>query len=104
MRYDPDHQGMARLLMQRDMARPGEDLAQRAIDYARSISPEVTGVYKDSFEVESHVEDGRQTVTIINTAPYASWVEWGGKGAEGQHILARTADWIEAESLSWRRR
>lgn len=103
VRYDPDHRGMARLLMQRDMANPTEDAAQQALQYARSISPEVTGNYKASFQIEHVIEDGRQTIIISNTSPYASFVEWGGRGAEGQHILARTADFIEANAVDWRR-
>ncbi len=104
MRYDPDHRGMARLLMNTKMDDPLLALAAEALQYARSISPHITGIYKNSFDVEAGVVDGRQTITLINTAPYASWVEWGGRGAEGQHILARTADWIEAQDVSWRRR
>lgn len=105
MRYDPDHQGMARLLMSRPMARPLEDVAAAALQYARSIAPVGdTGIYKNSFEAETTVMNGRETVIISNTAPYASFVEWGGRGTEGQHILARTADFIEADAVSWKRR
>ena len=104
MRYDPDHRGMARLLVSRGMAHPGEEAARQAIEYAKSISPERTGEYKRSFQIEHEITDGRQTIIIVNTAPYASWVEWGGRGYEGEHILARTADFIEANAVSWRRR
>lgn len=104
MRYNPDHRGMARLLMSRDMANPSEDAARRALQFAISISPEKTGHYKSSFQIEHQIEDGRQTIIISNTSDYASWVEWGGKGYEGMHVLARTADFIEADAVSWKRR
>ena len=104
MRYDPDHRGMARLLVQTSMANPLEGLAEDAIDYAMSISPVESGNYASSFEAHAEVEDGRQTVTIVNTADYASYVEWGGRGTEGHHVLAKVADFIEAESVSFARR
>lgn len=68
-----------------------ESSAEQAMGHARSISPVVSGEYRDSFRVEELVERDRAIARLVNDADHAAAVEWG----QQRHVLGRTADWIE---------
>lgn len=94
--YAPNHHGIGQLLKSDDMLATMESVAEAGADYARSISPVVTGEYAGAFEVAGEVLDERATGLIYNTSEHGAAVEWGSEHQEGHHVLARTADWIEA--------
>lgn len=89
MRYVPDHKGVAALLRGDDMG----DVVYAAGDlgavYAASISPVESGDYISSFGVDTEVQGDRQTAILHNDSDHAFAVELR------DHVLARTADWIE---------
>lgn len=70
-----------------------ESQANDVLEHARAIAPRVTGHYASSFEV---VHAGGDTY-VVNNAEYAAAVEWGTRDIpHGQHILSRSADWVES--------
>jgi hypothetical protein len=77
----------------------------QALPYAVRISPVDTGTYRNSWKVApgTAVVAGMRRVCarLINTAPHAALVEWGGRPGGGhfkgrylpaQHILQRVRD------------
>ena len=63
--------------------------------HAESISPVVSGAYRDAFTVSSGVEGGRAVSWLSNESDYAASVEW----KQDRHILAKTADAIESGAV-----
>lgn len=60
--------------------------------YAVSISPEYSGEYKASFEIDEFDRpDGLPGATLKNTDPIANLVEYGSIHNDEHAVLARTA-------------
>jgi hypothetical protein len=99
IRYDKDIQGTNEIMNGSLMVSVMLSAAHRGKDYAVAIAPKHTGHYAASFVTEAHDHGGprsdRAEATLANTADYAADVEWRNHG--GEHILAKTADWIESE-------
>src|SRR5262245_4643936 len=102
MRYVPDHQGVAALLVAPQMQATMLLYGHQAKGFAESIAATYaeTGDYARSFDVEVEIVDGRATAILSNDDPGAATIEWGRRHprvTEGHHTLSRTVDWIEAE-------
>jgi len=101
--YNPDHEGMRRLLNSEMMKRVVKDRAERIKERAELIAPigapwepdEHAGRYKGSFSVEVHTHGGatrdRAEAIVTNDAPEAQYVEYGHRGREPYHVLLRAA-------------
>lgn len=102
--YRHDHSGLRQIAVGAEMHIGLIDIVlDEAIPYAKAISPDAPPYgqgYIDSFEVQgSKVERiagmRRATVHLVNTADHAIYVERGrGNYNMGNHVLARTADWL----------
>jgi hypothetical protein len=69
-----------------------DERADEMRDYAVSISPEDTGQYKDSFEIDKGTtDDGLPTRTLKNTDPIANIIEYGSEDTPEFAVLTRTA-------------
>jgi hypothetical protein len=94
--FEPDKAGLAALARSPEVGQAMVDAAESAIPYAQSISPVLTGEYRDSFAafaVDVDVAgETRAGAVLTNTSSHAWAVEWG-QGAE--HVLARSVDAIE---------
>lgn len=98
LHYDPNHHDIARMLRGDDMLQMVGSVAEAGAEYAQSIAPVETGEYAGDFETTAEVLDERATGILYNTSDHGALVEWGFDRQEGHHVLARTADWIEAET------
>lgn len=69
--------------------------AERAMEFAKTISPVRTGHYADSFEVTVVADGGprgeRAEARLTNTAAYAVNVEW----QDNRKVLTRTLGALE---------
>lgn len=68
-----------------------DDQAERMRAYAVSISPEDTGEYKSSFEIDRGTRDGLPTRTLKNVDPIANIIEYGSEDTREFAVLQRTA-------------
>jgi hypothetical protein len=68
-----------------------DERAGQMRDFAVSISPEDTGEYKDSFEIDKGTRDGLPTRSLKNTDPIAYLVEYGTIDTPEFAVLQRTA-------------
>lgn len=95
VRYKPDYAGTNKLMNGPEMQVMLRSAAEKGRIFAIGISPERTGEYLRSFEIETKAHGGvhgdRAEATLTNTSPHAGHVEW----QDGYHVLARTADFIE---------
>jgi hypothetical protein len=95
IRYKPDLKGTNELMRSAGVRDHLRSVAEAAIPYAESISPERTGDYKASFRVETTdsggPRDNRASAYLVNDSPHAARVEW----EDGFHVLARVADHIQ---------
>lgn len=79
--YEPDPYGLAEIAKSAQMGAAMVAIAKAGVAGAQSISPVVSGEYRDSFEVRPAVfragwrNEDRSGAQIVNTAPYASAVE-----------------------------
>lgn len=77
--------------MERAMRNRAEEVRRRAVGYA----PEHSGVYKQSFRIESTRRGGvrgdRAEARVINSAPHAAAVEWGNARTPRYRPLGRAA-------------
>lgn len=93
MRYEPDHQGMQRILNTPAMANVAMSAARSGMTFAQSISPRRTGEYAQSFRVEPTTVrikgQPRSAAHILNTSGHAQAVEWG---EHGHKVLGRTLE------------
>lgn len=79
--------------------RQEHDRIERAVDetatrmkaFAESISPEDSGEYKASFEIDKGTRDGLPTRTLKNTDPVANILEYGSEDTPEFAVLGRTA-------------
>lgn len=96
MEWDWDYAGFGALLCGPEMQALMAAKVEKAEKAAVAISPEVTGVYRDSFETETGVMDtlvGKRAYgRLTNTAAYAAAVEFGNRRAPAQHVLLRAID------------
>ena len=99
MKYEPDYPGTAALMRSAEIRRLVHDVAEDAVPFAQSISPDAPELhegYISSFRVETGEEivsgDRLAAAYLINDAPHASFVE------AAHHVLSRTADHIEGGS------
>lgn len=95
MRYEPDHAGIAKLLVSDDMGDVMRTVARAGQAFAESIAPDAPphgAGYVASFDIDVEVQgpNPRQTAILANTSDHAFAVELR------DHVLARTADFIEA--------
>lgn len=101
-RHDPS--GVRQLAVGAEMHVALIDIAlDDAIPFAKSISPDAPPYgqgYIASFEIDGGKVERvagmrRATVHLINTSEHAIYVEKGrGNYNMGNHVLARTADWL----------
>lgn len=90
--YKPDAQGFAELAKSSMVQGLTLDAAEAGAEYLRGIAPVRSGAYRDSISVESATGwDGRAAAAIVVDVDYA----WAVETVNGDHPLARTADWIE---------
>jgi hypothetical protein len=110
--YRPDRQGIGELLRGPEMRTLVHRVAEEAVPFAVSISPDAPpyGVgYRDAFRVEDDVakvtrRGGPRAVSrIVNDSEYAAAVEFGWDvehhqfgNHPGYHVLSRTADYIRS--------
>lgn len=96
-RYRPDREGIGAMLCSERMQQLMGAAAQVTKDIAESTAPvyeqgKHPGRYKESFEVETGVREGRKTRRafgrVKNHAPEALWVEIGSVHNEAHHTLA----------------
>lgn len=94
IRYKPDRAGTNKLMRSPEVRDVLRSVAEAAIPFAESISPERTGEYKASFRVTTQEAAGphmdRAGARLENTSPHAARVEW----EDGYHVLARVAGMI----------
>jgi hypothetical protein len=99
MNWNWDYQGFGELLCGPEMEALMRDRIEKCANAARAIAPEESGRYRESFEVESGVEEtltGRRAYgRVTNTAPYAAAVEWGNRRSPAQHVLLRAVDHMQ---------
>jgi hypothetical protein len=93
-----DHAGMRAMLKSAAIEAVLSRAANNIAGFARSIAPvgsppddEHPGLYRDSFSVEPHSRPDRAEVDVINSAPYAAFIEFGTSTLEARHILMRAA-------------
>lgn len=97
--FQPNYRELGRILRSTGMRQEMERAAEFGLQYARSISPRITGHYVASFHITSGVgtvitRDGisrRAEALLYNDADYAVDVEW----RNGDRILGRTVNVIE---------
>jgi hypothetical protein len=93
-RFVPSYSGMRQILQSEEMQGALREVAEKAMEFAISISPEKTGEYKSSFEVTVTAEGGdnppgaRAEAQLVNTSDHAVNVEW----QDNYHVLGRTLD------------
>jgi hypothetical protein len=86
------------MMTSREMTSVFDAAAEAGVGHAVSVSPVDTGEYAGAFRVETSVVGDRVEARIVNDAPHAIIVEVGTPTQPGRHVLARTADWLEAGS------
>lgn len=95
IRYVRDIPGTNKLMRSAGIRDVLRQVAEAALPYAESISPERTGEYKASFEVTTQdvagVQANRAGARLVNRSPHAARVEW----EDGYHTLADVADHIQ---------
>lgn len=96
IRYQPDFAGTRKLMTSPEMAQVMKDRAERAMPYARGISPHDSGDYAAAFRVEVVRRGGprrnRAEARLVNGLRYADDVE------RRHRVLGRTVDHIERGS------
>lgn len=97
IRYDKNIGEVNKLMTSPEMAAFLRSIAEKAVPYAKAISPRETGDYEESFSVTSVRRGGprknRAEARITNTSDHASAVEFTNHG--GHRVLGRTVDHIE---------
>jgi len=102
-RFKADKRGIGELLrspmLVAEMTRRAELIKEVAEVIApMSPRPDHPGLYKASFVVEVTARGGRRRdraqATVVNTAWYSAWVEYGAEGGRGggHHVLLRAAE------------
>jgi len=89
----PSPRDLDALASTREMQGAVETNAERGWEHAQSIAPKDSGHYADSFRVEA-APGKTAAARLVNDADYAAHVEW----KNGDHVLSRTADFIEANA------
>jgi hypothetical protein len=102
-KFTPDSRGIGQMLNSEMMRRGMEVFAEEIRLRAEVIAPVYEGPgrdphrgrYKASFHVRSHLNGGvkndRAEAIVYNDSPEAIYVEFGHRGAEPWHVLARAA-------------
>ena len=97
--FEPDHKGIAELLVSPGMHRLVTERARSGMAYAISISPDAPP-YGEGYIAEFDVESGltvkeagsrRAAARLVNNSDHATLVEY----ANGDRVLGRTVDHIE---------
>jgi HK97 gp10 family phage protein len=91
--FRPNRAGIARVGNSEGAFRDLERRADKVIAIAKSTAPVRTGLYRDSFKSERTRVRGLAAVTVINTAPYANYVEFGTR----PHVIEAR----HAQALFW---
>jgi len=100
--YKLDYKGVGLMLNSESMRQSMERVAYEIKARAEAIAPvsdyrwnKTRGRYKASFHVTSRryggVKNDRASARVYNSAPEAVWVEFGNRGGEPYHVLARAA-------------
>jgi hypothetical protein len=100
--FTPDYRGIGEMLNSEFMRRGMEIFAEEIKIRAEVIAPVYEGRhdphrgrYKASFHTRSHLNGGikndRAEAIVYNDAPEAVFVEFGHRGREPWHVLARAA-------------
>lgn len=78
---------------QATLERAVDDRADEMRAYAVSISPEHTGKYKASFEIDKvERDDGLPGRKLVNTDPIANIIEYGTNDTPEFAVMGRTAE------------
>lgn len=91
-RFTENPAGIAAMLRSQDMQTAMRVKAERGQAYAESISPVRTGRYKAAFRVVVGVRLGVAWARLVNTTPYARFLEFGTKYMRRLRILGRAMD------------
>ncbi len=102
-RYKPNRAGMVFYALFGPVKGIVNDVADRALIYATQKSPEETGSYARSFEIDHYIETEigsprpwpRYAVRLVNTAPHAIIVELGAPRTPQFAILRHTLEYID---------
>lgn len=76
-----------------EITRAAQERADTVCDYARSISPQDSGEYKDAWHVERgpDTDDGLPTFRVVNDDDKANLIEYGTVDTPEFAVAARTA-------------
>lgn len=91
-RFDYSPIGLEAVLRSQRMQRALKRRADAGKEYAQRIAPVRTGRYKASFRVVTGVRNGVAYARLMNTAPYAIYLEFGTRYMRRQRILGRALD------------
>lgn len=105
--YKPNNKGFQDCALGPEIRKSLLAIAENGKNYAESISQDFrqTGDYADSFQiveasVDIHANDRaikfRAAARLENTSEHAAAVEFGNRGREAHHVLARTGAWLES--------
>lgn len=97
VRYAGSYSGIGQIMRSEDMQALVRQVAEKAMGFAIDLSPERTGEYKSSFEVQVSADGGpsgrpRAEAVLVNTSDHAVNVEW----QDGFLVLNRTLAALES--------
>jgi len=81
--------GLQKLLRSAGMVQAMHRRASRIANFAKLISPVVTGQYVSSWRIYSGIRNGKAWARVENIAPYAKFLEHGTRHMKRQRILGR---------------
>lgn len=97
MTFKADRRGIGRILKSEEMRAVLVAVAEKKKAVAEAIAPvdpagHPPGEYKASFEVRSGIQHKKTTrayASLVNTAPYAVYVEYGSRTVPAHHTLMK---------------
>ncbi|MFI6510134.1 HK97 gp10 family phage protein [Streptosporangium sp. NPDC050855] len=93
-RFRSNYKGIGEMLRSAQMQREMETRAEQVKDKAKSLAPQDSGRYADSFRVETGAREGaksRAVSKVINYAPNAPYVEWGTSRTPRYRVMGKAA-------------
>lgn len=105
--YKPNDKGFQECALGPEIRKALREIAEKGKGYAEGISEDFrkTGDYADSFDIveastDIRVNDRgirfRASARLENDSEHAAAVEFGNRGREAHHVLARTGAWLES--------
>lgn len=96
-RFDYNPAGLQRVLASQRLLRVLRARATAGMRYARRLAPVRTGRYRASFRVVSGTRNGVVYARLLNSAPYAVYLEFGTRYMRRQRVLGRAMDAMRAD-------